>query len=50
MILMTNFGDKKRGDKNCDSDGDNTKTWEYCGVTLGSCGVTQDMGLSLGDS
>ena len=47
---MTNFGDKKQGDKNCDSDGDNTRLGNNYGVTLGSCGMTQDMGPSLGDN
>ena len=47
MILMTSFGNKKQGDKNYDSDGDNTRLGDS--TRLGdNCGVTQDRGLSLG--
>ena len=47
MILMTSFRDKKQGDKNCDSDGDNSRLGDS--TSLGDIyGVTQDMGLSLG--
>ena len=44
---MTSFGDKKQGDKNCDSDGDNTRLENS--TRLGdNCSVTQGRGLNLG--
>ena len=47
MILMTSFGDKKQGDKNCDSDRDNTGFGNN--TKFGdNYGVTQDRGLNLG--
>ena len=49
MILMTNFGDKKQGDKNYDSDGDNTSLRNSTRLE-DNCGMTQDRGLSLGDN
>ena len=47
MILITNFRDKKQGDKNYDLDGDNTRLGSS--TRLGdNYGVTRDRGLSLG--
>ena len=47
MILMTNFGDKKQGDKNYDLDGNNTRLGSS--IRLGdNYSVTQDRGLSFG--